>query len=643
MSARPHFPSRGDAQGDGAGSEKARRVAVRRLRRALRLLLTVAEDPDGTGALVEAAPPVALRDVFRRFWPYTRGGRRWLVVILAFVVLDPVVDAAEIWLFKIVIDDMLVPRNLHLFLPIALAYLAFTFFSGVLSFADEVTSTWVSERFLLALRSDLFRHVEGLSLGFFERRRLGDVLSRVTGDVDAVETFLLSGIVNAIAQIMRLAIFLAVLFYLRWDLTLLALVIAPMFWSTARRFSRRVKAASRERRRRSGSISAITEEALGNIALVQAYNRQRWEHGRFQRENLGRFRAAMASARIAAVYGTVIDLIELVGALLVMGLGTWELAHGHLTLGGLIVFLTLLTRLYSPIRGLSGLTNIFYSASAAAERIIELLDQRPQVAQVAAPLELGRARGEIAFDDITFRYPGTTRPALREVSFGAAPGETLALVGASGAGKSTAAKLLLRFYDPDRGTLRLDGHDLRDLRLDELRDNVAVLLQETLVFHGTVRDNIAYGRPDASDEEIIAAAHAADAHTFIGQLPEGYDTVVGQRGRLLSGGQRQRLAIARAMIRDAPVLLLDEPTTGLDAESGRHILEPLRLLMSGRTTILISHNLLTVRDATQIVFLAHGRIADHGTHDQLLARSAAYARLYRLHGPGDISKVEALP
>ncbi|MGG2463892.1 ABC transporter ATP-binding protein [Streptomyces sp. RGM 3693] len=642
-SARPNAPSHGETPGNGAGKQGTRPSATSRLARTARWLLPVTDDPTDADALVRAAPPVALRDVFRRFWPYTRGGRRWLVVILAFVVLGPVVDAAEILLFKIVIDAMLVPRDLHLFLPIALAYLGFTLFAGALAFADDVTSTWVSERFLLTLRSDLFRHVEGLSLGFFERRRLGDVLSRVTGDVDAVETFLLSGIVNAIAQVMRVGIFLGVLFFLRWDLTVLALVIAPLFWFTARRFSRRVKAASRERRRRSGSISAITEETLGNIALVQAYNRQRWEHGRFERESVGRFRAVMASARLGAVYTTIVDLIELAGALLVMGLGTWELTRGHLTLGGLMVFLTLLSRLYGPLRGIAGLSNTFYSASAAAERIIELLDQRPQVIQTPAPRKLGRAHGEIEFDHVSFHYPGTTQPALADVSFTVAPGQTLALVGASGAGKSTAAKLLLRFYDPDHGTIRLDGNDLRDLRLEDLRDNVALLLQETLVLHGTVRDNIAYGRPDASDQAIVAAAHAADAHTFISQLPEGYDTVVGQRGRLLSGGQRQRLAIARAVIRNAPLLILDEPTTGLDAASGRRILQPLRLLMSGRTTILISHNLLTVRDATQILLLDHGRTADRGTHHQLLTHSAAYAGLYHPHRPADTSPPGAPP
>ncbi|WP_459182900.1 ABC transporter ATP-binding protein [Streptomyces sp.] len=604
---------------------------AQRLAAALRRLLSVAEDPD---AVVAAAPPIPLREVFRRFWPYTRGGRRWLWLIMAFSVVGPLIDAAEIWLFKLVVDDVLVPRDLGAFVPIAIAYVGLFMGSGIIGFADDVTSTWVSERFLLSLRSDLFRHVQGLSLGFFERRRLGDVLSRVTGDVDAVEVFLLSGVANAVYYAMRLGVFLGLLFYLSWDLTLLAIVIAPMFWFAAKRFSRLIKAASRERRRRSGSLSAITEESLGNITLVQAYNRQDWEHGRFQRESVGRFRAAMTSTRIQALFGPLVDLIELLGALTVMGLGTWELARGRLTLGGLLVFLGLLSQLYSPIQGMSRLSNTFYSASASAERIIELLDQRPQVTEIADPWPLRPAHGNVEFHRVSFSYPQTPGAALSDVSFEVAPGETLALVGASGAGKSTVAKLLLRFYDPDPGpgSVRLDGIDLRDLSLGNLRDSIAVVLQETLVLHGTVRENIAYGRPGATDAEIVAAARAADAHEFIGQLPEGYDTLVGQRGRLLSGGQRQRLAIARAMIRDAPVLILDEPTTGLDAESGQRILDPLRRLMAGRTTIIISHNLLTVRDATQIVVLDHGRVVEHGTHDALLAHGETYARLHKLNG-----------
>ncbi|MEU4583643.1 ABC transporter ATP-binding protein [Kitasatospora aureofaciens] len=598
--------------------------------------LTAVDTGDGDGRadpVVAPAPVVPLRRTFRQFWPYTRGGRRWLILLVAIVLLGPVVDAAMIWLFKIVVDDVLVPRRLGLFLPVALGYAGLTLLAGGLGFVDETLSTWVSERFLLNLRTDVFRHLQCLPLGFFERRRLGDVLSRLTADVEAVETFLLSGVLEAVAYVAELTVFLGLLFYLRWDLTLTALVVAPLFWITARRFSGKVRTASRERRRRSGSVSALAEETLGNIALVQAYNRQDWEQKRFLGENLARFRATMAATRLRALFEPIVEMLELAGALIVLGLGAWELTQGRLTLGELLVFVALLSRLYGPVKGIGRLSNGFFSAAAAAERIIELQDQQPDVTDPPKPLRPARVRGAVAFEGVRFRYPNVSRLALNDVSFRAEPGETVALVGESGAGKSTVAKLLLRFYDPGRGAVRLDGIDLRGLALSDLREHIAVLLQETLVVHGTVRDNIAYGRPGATDAQIVAAARAADAHEFISRLPEGYDTVVGQQGRLLSGGQRQRIAIARAMVRDAPVLLLDEPTTGLDSESGRRILEPLGRLMSGRTTIIISHNLLTVRNADRIVLLRGGRVVACGSHRELLTQDAGYARLDRAVTP----------
>ncbi len=580
--------------------------------------------------MVAPAPPVPLREIFRRFWPYARPFRRWLPVVLLLVALVPAIETAEIWLFKVLVDDVLVPGNFSPFLGIALAFAALNLLRGVVSFADDVLSTWIGERFLVDLRTSLFRHVQGLSLDFFERRRLGDLLSRLTGDVAAIESFVLSGVADALSYALRIAFFTGALFYLQWDLALISLIVAPLFFATARRFSRLIKHASREKRRRSGSISAVAEESLANAPLVQAYGREETEVARFHRENLGSFRAQMAATRLKALFTPLIDVIDLAGALLVIGVGTWELSQGRLSVGGLLAFVAYLSQLYSPIRGLTRLSNTIYSASAGAERIIELIEQRPSVEERPGATALGRARGVVEFERVTFRYPGAADDALRGVSFTVGPGEILALVGPSGAGKSTAAKLLLRFYDPLEGRILVDNHDLRGLALGPLRANMALLLQETLVFDGSVRDNIAYGRPEATESEIVEAAEAADAHHFISALPDGYDTVVGQKGRRLSGGERQRIAIARAMVRDAPILILDEPTTGLDAESGSRIQEPLRRLMSGRATIVISHNLMTVRDATSIVVLARGRVAEEGTHAELLALEGSYARVAAL-------------
>lgn len=590
-------------------------------------LLPVAQ---GRG-LVAAAPQVPMRAIFRRFWPYARPYRRYLWLTLLFIVLSPAIEAATIWMFKLVVDRVLVPRDFGPFWWIALAYIGLNLLDGLVSFADDYLSTWVGERFLLAMRTDVFRHVHGLSMDFFDRSRLGDLISRLTSDVQAIEDFVLSAVADALSYGARIVFFTAALFYLQWDLALVSLVVAPLFWLTARHFSRLIKQASREKRRRSGSLSTVAEESLSNASLVQAYNRQEAEVERFHCEARGAYAAQMASTRIRALFTPLTGLIELVGALIVIGLGTWELSRGHITLGGLLAFMAFLTQLYSPIRGLSRLSNSLFSAAAGAERVIQVMDERPSVVDPPEPVELARAKGEVVVNDVSFRYPGTQTDVLQSVSFRASPGEVVALVGASGAGKSTAAKLLLRFYDPASGHIELDGHDIRDLSLESLRHNVAVVLQETLVFHASIRDNIAYGSEGVADEQIIAAARAADAHEFISALPEGYDTIVGQRGRRLSGGQRQRIAIARAMVRDAPVLVLDEPTTGLDAESSKRILEPLRRLMAGRTTIVISHNLTTIREANAILVLDGGRVIEHGTHSELIERDGAYARVYRAH------------
>jgi ATP-binding cassette subfamily B protein len=589
--------------------------------------------------LVEAAPAVDVPRIFRRFWPDVRPFRGWLGLSLLFVLLSPLLEAAEIWMYKILVDDVLTPRNFSAFWWVAAAYAGLTLLGGAVGFCDQYLAAWIGENFLQRLRSRVFAHLHSLSVSFFDRRPLGDLLSRLTGDVAAIESLVLAGVAQFISALVKIGLFTGVLFFLNWQLALVAVIAVPFFWSMARAFGRRIKVASREVRQRTGSINAVAEESLGNALLVQAYGREQAEEARFTAQAKGSVRAALAATRLAALFPPLTDLFQVVAVMAIIGAGVWQLTLGQITLGGLLVFLVYISQLYGPVRSLGQLSNTVFAAAAGAERIIELLDQEPDVRAPADPVRLYRSTpsprprvsGVIDLEHVSFRYPGTSHDVLHDISFTARPGRITAIVGASGAGKTTLLKLLLRFYDPTAGRVTLDCHDLRRLDPAQLRSTIAIVLQETLLLDGTIEDNILAGRPDATRAELVAAARAADAEEFVEGLPEGYGTRVGQRGRLLSGGQRQRIAIARAVIRNAPILLLDEPTTGLDAAAGERILTPLRRLMTGRTTIVISHNLLTVADADQILYIDTGRVTEIGTHLELLANNDRYAHLYRLH------------
>jgi ABC-type multidrug transport system fused ATPase/permease subunit len=594
---------------------------------------------ESSGGPVAPARAYPAREILRRLWPEARPLRWWLALAVLLATVLPALQAVNVWLWKLLVDHVLVPHDLGALPPIALGFVAVTLLGGALTFGSRYLSTWLSGTFVLGFRMRLFAHLHTLSLDFFERRKLGDLLQRLSGDVGEVETFLVSGAVNLISYAVSIVIFSSLLLYLQWRLALVALLLAPLFWLVARQFSKRVKQSVREQRRFSGAASSVAEESLHNIALVQAYGRGDAELARYRLQGeLGR-RSKLRTTRVRGALTPVTDAIELVGALAIFAIGTWQVRAGHLTIGGFLAFVVYLGKLFSPIRAMGRLTNTLYAAAAGAERVLEMLDERPSIADAPGARRLTSVRGALELDGVTFTYPGVTRPSVRDVTLSVAAGETVALVGASGAGKSTIAKLLLRFYDPQAGAVRLDGQDLRSIRLDSLRDHVAVMWQEALVFDGSIAENIAYGRSGVTEEEVLRAGSAAGLDEVAARLDGGYDAPVGQKGRLLSGGQRQRVAIARAMVRDAPVLILDEPTSNLDAASAQRVLRPLRDLVAGRTTVIISHNLLTVRDADRIVVLDVGEIVSVGTHETLLETCPLYADLYtRSQGGGAIAE-----
>ncbi|WP_190819400.1 ABC transporter ATP-binding protein [Saccharopolyspora pogona] len=495
------------------------------------------------------------------------------------------------------------------------------------SLRGGLLSAKIAEKFLLRLRSHVYEHVQKMPPHFFARRKTGDLIARFSGDVEAVERLVASGLLETVAAVVGVVLYAGAALYLRWDLALLSFALAPVFWIVARNFSKEIRSVSTEERAANGALSTVVEEGLSNIELVQAYNQQERQAAKLHAQSVRWFRAKLAEARLSALYAPLVTVVETICILLVIGAGIWEISVNRITIGGLLAFAAYLGYHYPPLQNLGQITMTVTAARAASERLVEMLDQHSAVPDDGSrQLPAGRNRG-IRFERVEFRYPGADRPALAGFDLQVRPGEFVMVTGPSGAGKSTLTKLLQRFYDPAAGRLAIDGVDLTDLPLQTVRDTIALVPQEVAVFHSTVAENIAFGAPNATRSDVITAAREADADEFIRKLPESYDTVLSERGALFSGGQRRRIAIARAVLRRAPVLVLDEPTNGLDVASTRRVLEPLRRLARTRTTILISHDLDLAAEADRIVVVYGGRVVEQGPHRELLARGGLYAEL----------------
>ena len=479
------------------------------------------------------------------------------------------------------------------------------------------------------LRTILYHHIQRLSLAYHDHRPTGDLISTVTADIDSIQDFISQALLGIVVNVLTLVGMLLVMFYLNWRFTLIALSITPFLFIVVYTYTRRIKQASRALRKKEGEVISVVAEVLNSIRVVKAFAREDYEEARLAQQSLENVEVALKARSLKAKLAPVVQVIVAVGTCLVLWYGVNLVLSGQLTSGSLLVFLLYLGKMYKPMRDLSKMTGTMSKAAVGYERIRAVVETEDTIRNLPGARKAPDFKGAIEFEHVYFAYE-SGYGTLNDINLRVEPGQLAALVGPTGAGKTTIASLIGRLYDPQKGVVKIDGEDVRRYKLKSLRRQMSFVLQETLLFRAPVWQNIAYGRPEASREEILHAAKLANADEFIREMPQQYDTMVGEKGVTLSGGQRQRIAIARAIIRNAPILILDEPTSGLDAASEELVFEALGRLMAGRTTIVIAHRLATIRRADVIFVIEHGKIAERGTHDHLLSVGGIYSNLYEI-------------
>ena len=567
-----------------------------------------------------------------------------LVIGFLGVIGEGIANLLEPWPLKVVLDNVLKSKPAQGWLNTwilsyfghntlgvlnfaALAVLAIALVGAGCSYVEKYVTTSVGQWVTHDLRRTLYSHIQRLSLAYHDHKQTGDLISRVTGDIDAIQSFIVSGLLDSMINSLTLVGMLGVMLYLNWKFTLVALSVAPFLFLVVFSYTRRIKKASREVRKKEGEIVSVMQEVLSSIHVVKAFAREDYEQKRLEEESLEGVEIGLRARSLKAKLSPLVEVIVAVGTCLVLWFGSRMVLSGALSAGSLVVFILYLGKMYKPMQQLSKMTDAYSKAVVGYERIREILETDNEIKDLPGARRAPKFQGGIAFENVNFGYEPATL-VLKDVSFQIDPGQVAALVGPTGAGKSTIISLIPRFYDPLSGVVKIDGQDVRRFQQKSLRQQISFVLQETLLFHGPIWNNIAYGKPEATRSEILRAAELSNAHEFIEKLPDGYNTILGERGVTLSGGQRQRIAIARAIIRNTPILILDEPSSGLDAASEKLVFEALDRLMEGKTSIVIAHRLSTIRRANCIFVLQDGSIVERGNHEELMRAGGLYSQLH---------------
>lgn len=572
--------------------------------------------------------------------------RSTLLVILIAMMVETLMSLAAPWPLKIILDNVvgdhkmapwlhqiLLPvlehgKRLHIALVAACLYVLISALGALASYIDnyytESAGQWVAHD----LRMRMYNHLQKLSLGYYSTHQTGPIISTLTTDIQTIQGFASSSTLDILVDMLTILSMLVLMFWLNWDFTLIAVAVTPFLLLFVSRFKKAVKSATHEVRKEQSAIMAVVQQGLESMQVVKAFGQESAEEEILKNVSQATVSAALKARSVKALLSPVVTIVVSICTAIVLWRGAALILTGAMTVGSLTVYLAYLSRFFKPVKDLATTTNAIAQVTVGVERVRGILDTDEILPEKLDGIEPETIRGEIELRNVAFGYDPANL-ILTDISFHIQPGEFVGIVGPTGSGKSTLVSLIPRFYDVDAGALLVDGIDVRDYKLKPLRDHIGYVLQDTLLFHGTILENIAFGNPRASREEIITAAKLANADEFISKMPQGYDTPVGERGSTLSGGQRQRIGIARVMVRNSPILLLDEPTAALDSESEKLVIEALETLMKGRTVIAIAHRLTTIRDASKIIVISGGVVAESGSHDELLQRNGIYADLYR--------------